>query len=173
MTRLWGLVMNIAYYHASKFGNGAMVAAEFKKIMAGRGITVSVQHIRDVNPKDLPKADLYVFSSPGRFGKPKGNARRFLRQVSLDPGTRYAILTTQGAPKPDPKTGKLPAQEELDRWERVIPIMNELLEAKGLKKAAEGAVLVTGIKGPLEEGWQEKVAAFADQIMSSLHIQTG
>ena len=165
--------MNIAYYHASKFGNGAMVAAEFKKIMAGRGITVSVQHIGDANPKDLLKADLYVFSSPGRFGKPKGNARRFLRQVSLDPGTRYAILTTQGAPKPDPKTGKLPTQEELDRWERVIPIMNELLEAKGLRKAAEGAVLVTGIKGPLEEGWQEKVAAFADQIMSSLHIQTG
>jgi hypothetical protein len=165
--------MNIAYYHASKFGNGAMVAEEFKKIMAARGVTVSVQHIRDANPKELPKAGLYVFSSPGRMGKPKGNARRFLRKVTLEPGTRYAILTTQGAPKPDPKTGKMPTQEELDRWERVIPIMNELLEAKGLKKVAEGAVLVTGIKGPLEEGWQNKVAAFADQIMSSLHTQTG
>ena len=150
---------------------GAMVAEEFKKIMAARGITVSVQHIRDASPKNLTKAGLYVFSSPGRFGKPKGNARRFLRKVSLDPGTRYAILTTQGAPKPDPKTGEMPAQEEMDRWERVIPIMNQLLEAKGLKKAAEGAVLVTGMKGPLEEGWQKKVASFAGQIMSSLHIQ--
>lgn len=28
--------MNIAYYHASKFGNGAMVAEEFKKIMAAK-----------------------------------------------------------------------------------------------------------------------------------------
>jgi multimeric flavodoxin WrbA len=157
--------MNIAYYHASKFGNGAMVAEEFKKIMAARGITVSVQHIRDANPKDLPQADLYVFSSPGRMGKPKGNVRRFLGKVTLEPGTRYAILTTQGAPKPDKKTGKMPTQEELDRWERVIPIMNELLEAKGLKKVAEGAVWVTGIKGPLEEGWQHKVAAFADQVM--------
>jgi len=157
--------MNIAYYHASKFGNGAMVAEEFKKIMAARGITVSIQHIRDANPKDLPQADLYVFSSPGRMGKPKGSVRRFLSKVSLEPGTRYAILTTQGAPKPDKKTGKLPTQEELDRWERVIPIMNELLEAKGLKKVAEGAVWVTGLKGPLEEGWQHKVAAFADQVM--------
>ena len=156
--------MNIAYYHASKFGNGAMVAEEFKKIMAARGVTVSVQHIRDANPQDLPRADLYVFSSPGRMGKPKGNARRFLRKVSLESGTRYAILTTQGAPKPDKKTGKMPTQEELDRWERVIPIMNELLEAKGLKKVAEEAVWVTGMKGPLEEGWQRKVAAFADQI---------
>jgi menaquinone-dependent protoporphyrinogen IX oxidase len=157
--------MNIAYYHASKFGNGARVADEFKKIMAARGVTVSVQHVRDANPKDLPKADLYVFSSPGRMGRPKGNARRFLRKVNLEPGSRYAILTTQAAPKPDKKTGKMPTQEELDRWERVIPIMNELLEAKGLKKVAEGAVWVTGIKGPLEEGWQHKVAAFADQIM--------
>jgi multimeric flavodoxin WrbA len=157
--------MNIAYYHASKFGNGAMVAEEFKKIMAARGITVSVQHIRDADPKDLPQADLYVFSSPGRMGKPKGSVRRFLSKASLEPGTRYAILTTQGAPKPDKKTGTMPTQEEQDRWERVIPIMNELLEAKGLKKVAEGAVWVTGLKGPLEEGWQHKVAAFADQVM--------
>jgi multimeric flavodoxin WrbA len=158
--------MNIAYYHASKFGNGAMVAEEFKKIMAARGVTVTVRHIRDANPRNLPAADLYVFSSPGRIGKPKGNARRFLRKVTLEPGTRYAILTTQGAPRPDKKTGKLPTQEEQDRWERVIPIMNELLEAKGMRKVAEGAVLVTGMKGPLEEGWQNKVTAFADQIMS-------
>ena len=165
--------MNIAYYHASKFGNGALVAEEFKKIMAATGVTVSVQHIRDANPTDLPKADLYVFSSPGRMGKPKGSVRRFVRKVSLESGTRYAILTTQGAPKPDKKTGRMPTQEEQDRWERVIPIMNELLESKGLTKVAEGAVLVTGMKGPLEEGWQNKVAAFADKIMSTAQTQPG
>jgi menaquinone-dependent protoporphyrinogen IX oxidase len=163
--------MKIAYYHASKFGNGALVAEEFQKIMAASGVTVDVQHIHDANPQDLPTADLYVFSSPGRFGKPKGNARRFLGKVSLKPGIRYAILTTQAAPKPDPKTGEIPAQQEVDRWERVIPIMNELLEAKGLTKVTEAAVLVTGLKGPLEEGWQNKVATFASQIMSALHIQ--
>ena len=165
--------MKVAYYHASKYGNGAMVAEEFKKIMAGSGVTVSVQHVRDADPRNLPPADLYVFSSPGRIGKPKGDARRFLRKVRLEPGTRYAILTTQGAPRPDKKTGRLPTQQETDRWERIIPIMNELLQAKGLKKVAEGAVFVTGIKGPLEEGWQQKVAAFADQIMSAVRVQSG
>jgi menaquinone-dependent protoporphyrinogen IX oxidase len=160
--------MNIAYYHASQFGNGAAVAAEFKKVMAARGLTVEVRHIRDANPADLPAADLYVFSSPGRFGKPKGNARRFLAKVNLQAGTRYAVLTTQAAPKPDRKTGEMPSQQEQDRWERVIPVMNGLLAAKGLDKIAEGAVLVTGAKGPLEEGWQAKVAAFADQITAAL-----
>lgn len=164
--------MNIAYYHASKFGNGARVAAEFSRIMADRGVPVSVQHIRDANPRHLSPATLYVFSSPGRFGKPKGNARRFVRKVSLAPGTEYAILTTQGAPKPNPKTGEMPTQEDQDRWERVIPIMNEELERKGLTRIADAAVLVTGMKGPLEEGWQQKVLAFADQITAALHIRT-
>ena len=158
--------MKIEYYHASKFGNGAMVADEFKKIMAAKGVTVNVHHIRDVRPKELASADLYVFSSPGRIGKPIGSARRFLKKVQLPPGTKYAILTTEGAPQPNKKTGKMPTEEEIAKWERVRPIMNELLQAKGLKKVAEGNVLVNGMKGPLEEGWQKKVEAFAAQIPS-------
>jgi hypothetical protein len=42
--------------------------------------------------------------------------------------------------------------------------MNEILEDEGLVKVAEDKVLVTGMKGPLEDGWQQKVAAFADRI---------
>lgn len=160
--------MNIAYFHASKFGNGAMVAAEFKRIMENEGHTVLVSHVREADPKRMPPADLYVFSSPGRIGRPIGSARRFLRKVRLEPGTRYAILTTEGAPRPDPKTGKVPSEEELARWQRVIPIMNELLQAKGLEKVAEDKVYVTGMKGPLEQGWESKVKAFADRVRSLL-----
>jgi menaquinone-dependent protoporphyrinogen IX oxidase len=64
--------MKIEYLHASKFGNGAMVAAEFARAMAARGVSVEVHHIREVRPTELSAADLYVFSSPGRFGKPIG-----------------------------------------------------------------------------------------------------
>jgi flavodoxin len=158
--------MKIEYFHASKFGNGAMVAEEFKKLMAAKGVIVNVHHIRDARPKELMPADLYVFSSPGRIGRPIGSMRRFLKKVQLQPGTKYAILTTEGAPQPDKKTGKIPTEEEIARWERVRPIMNELLQTKGMKKVAEGTVLVTGTKGPLEEGWQKKVETFAAQILA-------
>ena len=157
--------MKIEYYHASKYGNGAMVAEEFKKLMAAKGVTVNVHHIRDARPKGLLPSDLYVFSSPGRIGKPIRGMRRFLKKVQLPSGTQYAILTTQGAPQPNKKTGKMPTEEEIARWQRIIPIMDELLQAKSLKKAAEGKVLVTGTKGPLEEGWQKKVETFAAQIL--------
>ena len=156
--------MKIEYFHASKYGNGAMVAEEFKNQMANRGIIVNIHHVRDAKPKEMPPADLYLFSSPGRMGKPKGNMRRFLKKAKLPTGTKYAILTTEGAPMPDKKTGQMPSEQELAKWHRIIPIMNEILQEKGLVKVAQAKVLVTGMKGPLEDGWQKKVAAFANQI---------
>lgn len=153
--------MRIEYVHASKYGNGAAVAAEFQQLMAARGVTVDVHHIRDLRPAEIPRADLYVFSSPGRMGKPIGSMRRFLKKLVLPAGTRYALLTTEMAPKPDRRTGRVPAEEELARWQRVRPIMNEILESENLVKVAEEKVYVTAIRGPLEDGWQRKVAAFA------------
>ncbi len=156
--------MRIEYFHASKFGNGVMVAEEFKKGMAAAGVTVNVHHIRQAKPQDLPPADLYLFSSPGRLGKPIGAMRRFLTLVRLPAGTKYAILTTEAAPRPDRKTGQMPTEEELAKFQRVRPIMNEILQGQGLVKVAEERILVTGLRGPLEEGWQAKVAAFEAQI---------
>jgi hypothetical protein len=156
--------MKIEYLHASKYGNGAMVAEEFKQQMVAKGVIVNVHHIRAARPDRLPPADLYLFSSPGRMGKPIGGMRRFLKKLRLPAGTRYAILTTEMAPQPDKKTGQIPTEAELAKWQRVRPIMNELLQGAGLVNVAEDKVLVTGLKGPLEEGWQRKVAAFAARI---------
>ncbi|MHB8054312.1 MAG: flavodoxin family protein [Candidatus Aminicenantales bacterium] len=158
--------MTIEYFHASKYGNGAMVAEEFKKQMDAEGVAVNVHHIREARPKEMPPADLYLFSSPGRMGRPIGRMRRFLKKAKLPAGAKYAILTTEGAPQPDKKTGKTPTEEEQAKWQHVRPIMNEILQGKGLVNVAEGKVLVTGMKGPLEEGWQKKVEAFASQIRS-------
>jgi len=154
----------IEYLHASVHGNGATVAEEFRKRMTARGVTVTVHHIRDVKPIELPPARLYVFSSPGRMGKPIGGMRRFLKKVRLPAGTEYAILTTEMAPQPDKKTGRIPTEDELAKWQRVRPIMNEILQGKGMVNVAEDKVLVTAIKGPLEEGWQSKVEAFAARL---------
>ncbi len=136
--------MRIEYFHASKYGNGARVAEEFRRLMEAKGATVTVHHIRDAKPTELPPADLYVFSSPGRFGKPTRGIRRFLKKLKLPQGSRYAILTTQHAPQ--------------------LPMMDEQLKAKGYVKVAESRVNVTGIKGPLEAGWETKVHEFVADL---------
>jgi menaquinone-dependent protoporphyrinogen IX oxidase len=163
-----GAPMKIQYLHASKFGHGTAVAAEFANRIAREGQSVEVRHIREVRPTELLPADLYVFSSPGRFGKPIRDMRRFLKKLSLPAGTRYALLTTEAQPKPEKKTGRMPTDEELASYQRVRPIMDELLQGKGLRKVAEEKVYVTGLKGPLEEGWEKKVQAFATRVGAAI-----
>jgi hypothetical protein len=94
--------------------------------------------------------------------------RRLLKRVALPPRTRYALLTTEIEPKPDKKTGRMPTEEEICRFQKVRPIMHQLLQAKGLVSMGEEKVYVTDLKGPLEEGWQRKVATFADMIAAAL-----
>jgi menaquinone-dependent protoporphyrinogen IX oxidase len=156
--------MNIEYFHASKHGNGAKIAEEFQRQMAAKGVTVNVHHVKNMKPKEIPPADLYIFSSPGRFGKPIGDMRGFLKKANLLSGTKYAALVTELAPEPEKSIRMPTTEEELGKCQRVIPIINEMLQKKGMVKVAEGKIFVTGIKGPLEENWQKEVEAFASRI---------
>jgi hypothetical protein len=132
--------------------------------MAAKGVTVNVHHVKNMKPKEIPPADLYVFSSPGRFGKPIGDMRGFLKKANLPAGTKYAILVTELAPEPE-KAIRIPATEEdIGKCQRVIPVMNEMLQKKGMVNVAEGKIFVTGIKGPLEPNWQKEVEAFVARI---------
>jgi hypothetical protein len=87
-------------------GNGAIVAEQSRTQIAVKGVTVNVHHIREATPKEPPPAGPYVFSSPGRMGKPIGGMRRFLKKVELPAGLPYAILTAELARQPDKKTGR-------------------------------------------------------------------
>ena len=155
--------IRVEYFHASRYGNGAMVAEEFKKQMASKGATVNVHHVRDVRPEEIPPADLYLFSSPGRFGKPIGDMQHFLKKADLPKGIGYAVIVTELCPNPN-GVNRIPAEGESCKCQRVLPTMNQTIQAKGLVKVAEGKIFVTGIKGPLEENWQKEVEAFASRI---------
>ena len=50
--------------------------------------------------------------------------------------------------------------------------MNGTLQGKGLVEVAEDKVYVTGMRGPLEEGWQKKVEAFLTRILPSPEAAT-
>jgi flavodoxin len=159
----------IELYHASKFGNGAQVAEELRRVMEAKGHQVNVHHISGSKPKEMPPADLYVFGSPTRFGKPIGSMRRFVKKVSLPPGTRYAVFATHADAVPDKKTGKMPTEEELERWRKTIPDLDEVLKGKGLVKVADKVfhVSAAAMKGPLKDGWERNVEEFAAAILGA------
>jgi menaquinone-dependent protoporphyrinogen IX oxidase len=159
--------MRIEIFHASKYGNGEQVAKELQQVLTARGAQANVHHIDEVKASQLPPADLYVFGSPTRMGKPPGGVRRFAKKVELPAGTRYAIFATHGSPQPDKKTGKMPTEEETAKWQRTTAILDEILRSNGLVKVADMIVYVTGLKGPLEDGWHGKVAAFGERVLGS------
>jgi len=163
------LLVGIELYHASKFGNGAKVAEELRRVMDARGHQMNVHHIDGAKPREMPRADLYIFGSPTRFGRPIGSMRRFIKKVSLPPGTKYAIFATHADAVPDKKTGKMPTEEELNRLRKTIPNLDEVLKGKGLVKVADEVFNVSAdaMKGQLKEGWQGKAEEFATSILSS------
>jgi menaquinone-dependent protoporphyrinogen IX oxidase len=157
--------MKVEILHASKFGNGATVAEELGKDMAAKGATVNVHHVKEVKAKELPAADLYVFGSPGRIGKPIGKMRRFLKKAALPSGAKVALFATEPISKPDKKTGKVKTPEEVEKWNHILSIMTELIQEKGAVKVAETKFYVVDMKGPLEDGWQKKVEDFASLLI--------
>ena len=50
------------------------------------------------------------------------------------------------------------------KWQRVRPSRTRSCRARGLVEVAEDKVSVTGLRGPLEQGWQQKVEAFVARI---------
>ena len=145
-----------------------MVAEELRRISEVKGHQMSVHHIDDVKPKEVPPADLYIFGSPTRFGGPIGGMRRFVKKVGLTPGTKYAIFATHADEVLDKKTGRMPTEEELSGRRRTISELDEILKAKGLVKVADKVFSVSAdtMKGPLKEGWQQKASEFAAAVLS-------
>jgi hypothetical protein len=134
---MWRVTMNIEYIHASTYGSGSW-SPKVQEKMAAKGVAVNIHHVDEVSTKELPPADLYLFSSPGRFGKPKREMRRALKKVRLGTGTRYAILTTEAAPQPDPKTGKMPDEGGCAGRQRVRQIMTEIPGGQGRRQGGRG-----------------------------------
>jgi flavodoxin len=142
--------MKVEILHASKFGNGAMVAQEVRRLMESKGNQANVHHIDESKPKELPIAELYIFGSPTRYGGPIGSMHRFIKRIALPPGTKYAIFATHGDAVPDKKTGRMPTADEIERSRKTIPILDEVLKGKGLVKVA---------------GWQKQVETFVGRIL--------
>ena len=139
--------MKVDIVYESKHGNGKKCVDYLAELLRDRGEEVEIVSIRDVDPKSLPMADLYVFSAPTHVGKPARKMRKFLRGLDTDP-LRYALMTTH-------------AREET----RALQLMEDILSAKGGERVTEGLkIKVYAIRGPLEDDYQRRIEEFADDL---------
>ena len=142
------MIINIFY--ASWFGNGKKVVEELSGILKNRGQDVRLFNILEADPENIPVAGLFVFSSPTRKFSLPTEVKNFILNFKIPenmPG--YALMTTYL----DPRTIALKKMEEL-------------LNSRGMEKSAESLkVKALGLKGPLEEGYKDRLEAFAGEII--------
>jgi len=142
--------MKILILYESRFGNGKKLSGELAEILNGKAQDAEAISIYDVRPGDLSAADVYVFSSPARMFMLPISMRKFIGGFSPKAeGAKYALITTYMDPKA-----------------RALKVMGKLIGTKKMAKAADDLkVRVTDIRGPLEEGYREKLEKFADDIL--------
>ena len=121
-----------------------------KTILSKKGHDVETGSIREINPDSLPNADLYIFSSPTQLGKPPRKMKKFIKKLEIkQEGAKYILMSTYMYPE-----------------SKTLQIMEELLQSKGMTKVSDGvSIKVNGIKGPLEEGYEEKIEEFTKKIL--------
>ena len=141
--------MKVCIAYESKYGNGKKMMDHLQDALKGKGHEVQVCSVREIKPQALPQADLYVFSSPTHVGGPTGKMKKFLKKMEISQkGAKYALSTTH-----------------MDPNSKTLEKMDALVQPKSMTKVTDGLqVKVAGMKGPLEEGWEQKVEAFASEL---------
>ncbi len=144
--------MNVCIAYESKYGNGQKCVKHLKDIISNKGHVVDIFSVRDVKPNELLQADVYVFSAPTQIGSPARKMKKFLKKINItQEGAKYALITTHSSDKTE-----------------VLEKMEKLLQPTGMTKITDGLkIKVTGMKGPLEDSYEEKLETFANDILGS------
>jgi flavorubredoxin len=142
--------MKVYIAYESKYGNGKKCVDYLKEAIIKKGHEVEISSIREIKPDSLPSADLYIFSSPTHVGRPPRKMKKFLNNLEISQEeAKYATMVTHW----DPNV-------------KTLQKINELLQPKGMTKASNGVqIRVTDMKGPLEEGYEEKLDTFVNEIL--------
>jgi flavodoxin len=140
--------MKVCIAYESKYGNGKKVVDHMENVLKGKGHEVQVCLARETKPNAMPQADLYIFHSPTHMMSPVGKVKKLLKKMEIPKDAKYALTATHQEPSA-----------------RTVDKMEAFLKSKDLTKATDGLMIrVTGMKGPLEEGWEQKVEAFASEL---------
>lgn len=134
--------INIIYH--TKFGNNEKIA----DFLADQfNFDVSVYSTKKHHPKNITEGSLYIVCSPTHIANAPFKIRRFVKRLKTQGDAKYALIITYAAP--NYKTAKT---------------LTAILSKKA-KKIGELKIKTMGMKGPLEDGWKEKIKRFAKDLI--------
>jgi flavorubredoxin len=141
----------ISISYQSKYGNRKKAMEYLARILEEKGNEVSVFSMADTGPNQIPDSDIYVFSTSVHMGKPPRKTRGYVKKFKGN--GRYALVVTHAS---EPEGHKYSPPQ-------TIEMMTELIGSTGLTPASDPLLIrVVDMKGPLEEGWEDKVRGLAE-----------
>lgn len=142
--------MKVCIAYESKFGNGKKLVEHVQTVINKKGHDVETYSIRDIKPDSLPNADIYIFSAPTHVGGPPGKMKKFLKKLEIkQEGAKYSLISTY-----------------MDANTKTLQKMDNILQTKAMTKLSDGVIIkVTGMRGPLEDGYEEKIEEFTNKIL--------
>lgn len=137
------MTISIIYY--TRFGSNAEIAERLSEELESQGHGVSIHPINEARPSEIPASDLYIIGSPTQIGSMPIKVSKFLKRMKVTPGSHYAVYNTY-------------AQAN----SRAAANITEIMNSQDAVQVTEPLLLsVKDLKGPLEDGWEEKLKRWA------------
>ena len=141
----------MVYY--SRFGHNKQIVEYIKEKLSNKGHTVNVIESTQSDPKNLPNADVFVFSASVEAFRIKKEMRHFMKKMDGVNGKKCALINTHGMKKRN--------------W---LKSMEKMITKKNMQKMAEIDFIIGEgqDKGEgLEKDWKKKLDGFIESIQNS------
>ena len=142
--------MKYVIIYWSRYGNNKKIAETLAQKLTQKPAETQLFTTDQANPRNLPPADVYIFSAPAEAFNLQRNMRSFMKKIQGMDGKKYAIINTHGMKR---------------NW---LGKMEKLLSKKNMIKIAETDFQVadkdptTG--KPLLKNWESKLDTVIQQI---------
>lgn len=143
-------IMDYVIVYWSRYGNGKKIVETLETKLKNKKFKTQIFTTDEADPKNMPNADLYVFSAPAEAFNVQKNMRSFMKKLEGMDNKKYAIINTHCMQKKN--------------W---LHKMDKLLSKKSMVKVADvdfhiGKNAKTG--DDISEGWEDKLNEFVKKI---------
>ncbi len=143
--------MKCVIIYWSRYGHGKKMVGYLTEKLEEEGVETESFKPDEIDPKEIPEADVYVFSSPTEAFRIKKDMRKFMKKLEKMDDRKYGIINTHGMKR---------------NW---LKNMDKILKKKGMEKLA--AIDFQIVKEGAEEGkalpkdWKDRLDIFVKDIM--------
>ncbi len=141
--------VRVSIIYQSTHGNNRIIANHVRNAMILLGHDVESHNVHDVTPQEVSESDLLVFCAPTHIQRAPRKIRSFLKKLAkIGVYGDYALIATRL-----PESPKLPKA-------RALEMMEESFAGSGGKLVGKLELVSEDMRGPLEEGWEDRLDAF-------------